>query len=245
MNNIKRLLTLALSGALIAALCAIIFVNKSVEVSEPSISEPEQVLLNFQERRGRAASLKIITPTGGHGTGTLFKYDGNLVIFTAAHVTTEGPVYLAQDQWGEQKFAVLVYADRDADFAVLVVDEFEKTKPVRFKLPDYDVRNKIDLEVVFSGYPSSHDLLTMRGSIAGFEGPSMIVNSSAWGGSSGSSVFDKSGRFVGILYGVSVAHSFSGPRILENFIWVMPNDQIKWGELSEALDAVRAVRERE
>ena len=67
----------------------------------------------------------------------------------------------------------------------------------------------------------------------------MIVNSSAWGGSSGSSVFDKHGRFVGVLYGVSVARSFSGPRILENFIWVMPNDQIKWDELSEALEAVQ------
>lgn len=237
MKNIKKIL-LALTGAAVISFAALFFATNTITNNSASISEPEQVVLNFHERRTRAASLKIITPTGGHGTGTLFRYRGSLVIFTAAHVTTEGPVYLAQDQWGEQKFAVLAYADRDADFAVLIVDEFEKTKPVKFRMPDYDVRNKIDLDVIFSGFPSTHDLLTMRGSVAGFEGPSMIVNSSAWGGSSGSSVFDRNGRFVGILYGVSVARSFSGPRILENFIWVMPNDQIKWDELREALRAI-------
>lgn len=237
MRNIKIIL---LSAVLILTVCLVALgISNSIPSEGPSISsEPEQVVLNFHERRTRSASLKIITPTGGHGTGTLFNYSGMMVIFTAAHVTTEGPIYLAQDRWGEQKFAVLAYVDPEADFAVLVVEPFEKTSPVKFKLPRYDLRDKIDLGVIFSGYPSQHDLMTMRGSIAGFEGPSMIVNSSAWSGSSGSSVFDSEGRFVGILYGVSVANSFAGPRALENFIWVMPNHEIKWEELSIALSQI-------
>jgi hypothetical protein len=237
MRNIKIIL---LSAALMLIACLVALeIGDSIPSGNSSISsEPEQVVLNFHERRTRSASLKIITPTGGHGTGTLFDYNGMMVIFTAAHVTTEGPIYLAQDRWGEQRFAVLVYVDPKVDFAVLAVDPFEKTAPVKFRLPRYNLRDKIDLEVIFSGYPSQHDLMTMRGSVAGFEGPSMIVNSSAWSGSSGSSVFDSEGKFIGILYGVSLASSFTGPRALENFIWVMPNHEIKWQELSIALSEI-------
>jgi hypothetical protein len=219
--------------------------SNSETVTSPNIvlSPINEVKLNYAERGTRAASLKIITPSGGHGSGTLMKYNKELVIFTAAHVTTEGPVYLVQDQWGEQKFAILAYVDVEADFAVLVVEPFQKTKPVKFTLPRYDIRKELDLEVIFSGHPAHHSLITMRGRVAGFEGPSMIINSSAWGGSSGSGVFDTNGSFVGILYAVSVGGGFGGPTIMENFIWVMPNDKLNWEELTGRLDAIRMAAE--
>ena len=234
----KALSIVTVSAALIVS--GTFFANQYMdgEGGGATIGSAEEVELSYYEKKTRSASLRVVTPTGGHGSGTLVKYKGSNLILTAAHVTQQGSIYLAIDQWGEQNFATLIYKDETADFAVLIVNDFEKTKPLKFKIPSYDIRDAIDLEVIFSGFPARHDLLTMRGTVAGYQGSSVIIHSSAWGGSSGSGVFDSSGSFVGILYAVSIGNGLQGPAIMENFIWIMPFDKINWEELDSVVESL-------
>lgn len=198
--------------------------------------EVEAASLSIMENRTRRASVKVYTPTGGHGSGAYFLYQDRHIVLTAAHVVDEGGIYLVVDQNGSQRVGTVIYRDAARDFAALIIPEFEKTKPLRLRTPSYDIRRRIGEDLIFSGFPSHHSLTTIRGRVAGFEGPILIMHASAWMGSSGSSVFDQAGNFVGILYGVSVGRFRGEPTIIEDFIWVLPYDQINWSELDIALE---------
>lgn len=242
MNNLAKY-----SLAAIAILMVAITINFGRTLEEPEEEvlsevvtaneyEVEAASLSILENRTRKASVKIYTPTGGHGSGAYFFYKDRHIVLTAAHVVDEGGIYLVVDQNGSQRIGAVVYRDAARDFAALIIPEFEKTRPLRLRLPSYDIRRRIGEDLIFSGFPSHHSLTTIRGRVAGFEGPILIMHASAWMGSSGSSVFDESGNFVGILYGVSVGRFNGQPTIIEDFIWVLPYDQINWGELHNALE---------
>ena len=200
--------------------------------------EVELTTLSRVEARTRNAAVKIYTPTGGHGSGTYFRYNRRHIVITAAHVVDEGAIYLVVDQWNNQRVGTLIYADREKDFAVLLIPAFEKTTPMRLNLPNYNPGDRIDTEVIFSGFPSSHSLTTMRGRVSGTEGPIIIIHAAAWMGSSGSAVFDRNGNFLGVLFGVSVGRFYGDPVIMEDFIWVMPYSEINWDDLRNTLDSI-------
>jgi len=225
--------------ALVVIICLFIFtVNSPSNKTKDSNISPahvEVVKLNSFEQKSRAASVKIETPSGGHGTGTLFSYRGKTLIFTAKHVVMEGDIYFAIANSGEIKVAKLLHTDSSADFAVLLVDDFETIKPVKFKKYNYKPKNLVDLRIIFSGYPSVHSLLTSRGRVAGFEVDSLIIHSVAWGGSSGSSIFSSNGDFIGILFGVSVDTPFGFPALIDNIIWVAPYYSIDWASLDDKI----------
>ena len=78
-------------------------------------------------------------------------------------------------------------------------------------------------EITYSGYPSWHSLMTYRGRVAGYEthpeaGTQIMLNTYGWFGCSGSLIYDKEGRAVGILWGVDLQRGL--PQ--ENMIWVSP-----------------------
>ena len=199
-------------------------------------SKVEVVKLNRFEQASREASVKVTGPSGGHGTGTLVDYYGTTVVFTAKHVTTEGPTYIVTANNGEYRKAQLFYTDSSVDFSVLLVDDFETIKPVKFKKHNYNSRNFLDLNIIFSGYPSTHSLLTSRGRVAGYEYNSIIVHAVAWAGSSGSSIFSSDGNFIGILFGVSTDTPFGFPTIIDNIIWVVPYYNINWAGLNSKIE---------
>tara|TARA_B100001094_G_scaffold292612_1_gene311928 strand:- start:4674 stop:5396 length:723 start_codon:yes stop_codon:yes gene_type:complete len=203
--------------------------------SDINISHVEAAKLNSFEAKSREASVKVVTPSGGHGTGTLFEYKGKVFIFTAKHVTEGFSRFLIIPNSGETKEASLVYSDLAADFAVLSADGLDSIKPVKFKAKDHNPKTLIDLDVIFSGYPSAHSLLTSRGRVAGFEVDSIIIHSIAWGGSSGSSVFSSKGDFLGILFGTSVDAPFGIPTVIDNIIWVSPYYVIDWNALDRKI----------
>jgi len=200
--------------------------------------EVELAALSRIEAKTRDASVKIYSPSGGHGSGTYFLYKNRHVVFTAAHVVDEGGVYVVVDKWNNQRVGTVVYADFDKDFAVLLIPEFEKTSPMRLRMPRYNVRDKADAELIFSGFPGEHSLITIRGRTAGSEGTSVIMHAAAWLGASGSCVFDTTGNFVGIMYGVSVGGFLGSPVLIEDFVWVLPYDQIDWDAVISALEAI-------
>ena len=99
---------------------------------------------------------------------------------------------------------------------------------------DYD----IGTDIVYSGHPSWHKLMSFKGRIVGYEqiegsGTQLIVNTYGWFGCSGSGVYNTSGELVGILYGVDVQYAY-GTQIQENLIWVAP---IRNLDIKSSLDA--------
>ncbi len=205
------------------------------ERSQVRALELDLASMSSVEKRTRNASVKVFSPTGSYGSGAYFLFEGYHVIFTAAHVVNDGDIYMIFDQWGNQRIGQVVYRDDPKDFAVLVVPEFHSVKPIRFKIPKYDISNSIGSEFVFSGYPARHNLTTIRGRLAGFQGPYMLMHSAAWMGASGSCIFDESGNFVGALVAISLARFNGEPVLIEDFVWALPFSQISWDDVEQAI----------
>ena len=183
--------------------------------------------LSSIERSVRNAAVKVVAPGGGHGSGSLVKYKDLTLVFTARHVAQHalGTNYLISKN-NENVMAKLMYQSATADIAILILTESFKdhsVKPMSWApSKTYDVGKTI----VYSGFPSSHQLMSFDGRIAGYEVDSLgnahlIVNTYGWFGCSGSVMYDEKGKIIGILYGVDIEY-YPGIQINENMIWVAP-----------------------
>jgi len=192
--------------------------------------------LSSIERSVRNAAVKVVTPRGGHGSGSLIRYKDLTMVFTARHVTDRalGTRYLITKS-NEQLTAVLIYGSTTADIAVLLLEgEFRDNniKPMSWEVTK---TYEIGKNIVYAGYPSHHQLMSFNGRIVGYGKDSMdthlIVNTYGWFGCSGSVMYDEKGKIIGILYGVDVEY-YPGIQINENMIWVAP---IKHINIEEAI----------
>jgi len=57
----------------------------------------------------------------------------------------------------------------------------------------------------------------------------------AWGGSSGSGVFDVDGRFVGVVSSIMVGRGYFGPQLVGSIVYVAPANLIDIQYLRENL----------
>tara|TARA_Y100000592_G_scaffold100772_1_gene182690 strand:- start:1885 stop:2646 length:762 start_codon:yes stop_codon:yes gene_type:complete len=192
--------------------------------------------LTSVEKRVREAAVKVVT-SGGHGSGTVVEYKDLTLVITARHVADGviGSTYLIAQE-GEQRSSVLIYQSKEHDIAVLVVQTpFRYIKPMAWNPTK---KYNIGTDIVYSGHPSWHKLMSFRGRIVGYEqdpeaGTQLIVNTYGWFGCSGSGIYNTSGELIGILYGVDVQYAY-GAQIQENMIWVAP---IKNINIDTAIDA--------
>tara|TARA_B100000989_G_scaffold297499_1_gene283431 strand:+ start:1970 stop:2722 length:753 start_codon:yes stop_codon:yes gene_type:complete len=192
--------------------------------------------LSLTERRVRNAAVKVVT-SGGHGSGTVVQYKDLTLVFTAKHVADGrlGQEYLINKDI-EQRSATLIYQSKEHDIAILIVPGgFTRIKPM-----DWDPTSKYEIgtDIVYSGHPSWHKLMSFNGRIVGYEqipgsGTQIMVNTYGWFGCSGSGVYSKRGELIGILYGIDVQYVY-GTQLQENMIWVAP---IKNVNMDDALDA--------
>ena len=196
----------------------------------PAPVEQVNSSMNMAQKRVREAAVKINTG-GGHGSGSYIVYKDAHLVFTAQHVA-DGPIgsnyHVYKDK--EMKVATLVWSDEAADMAVLHLSErFVTIDPMK-----WDPQNKtaeVGTEITYSGYPSSHQLMTFGGTVAGYApksgvGNQIILNTYGWFGCSGSVIYTLSGDIVGILYGVDVEY-YPGLQVQENMIWVAPIQRLK------------------
>ena len=198
----------------------------------------QQVSLNENEKLTREASVKVYKESGGHGSGTYFLFEGYHVVFTAAHVATGSRIFTIIDRYGNKRLGTLAYRDNSVDFAIILIPRFKKVKPIRLNLPDFNPVKEIGKELIFSGYPGRQSLRTTRALIAGVEGRRFVMQSTAWSGSSGSCVFDSEGRFVGVVFALSVSQFKGAPVLLESMVWVEPYTSINWIDAKRFLNAL-------
>ena len=191
--------------------------------------------MSITERKVRDAAVRVFTHGGGHGSGSYIKHKDYLFVLTAQHVA-DGPLYSDyRVKKGEEiKSAVLVWSDKKADIAVLMLkSEFETITPMDYKttsgIPE------VGTEVGYSGYPSRHQLMSIRGRVAGYEekdgaGTQIVLHTYGWFGCSGSVIYNKKGEIIGVLWGVDVEY-YPGIAVVEEMVWVIPIQKLNMDEV--------------
>jgi hypothetical protein len=187
------------------------------------ITNPQQseVHLNRHHERSREATVKVVSQLG-HGTGTYVKVGRSYGIITAAHVVDSGEHYIIQSGM-HQSIATLIWTDADADIAFLITDKIDKLKPLKMvTYPGVDVGEQI----IYSGFPSSHEMLTFACEIANTNYNGMLaIQGWAWFGSSGSGFINRRGHVFAVLSAVSVENFYGHPQVLETLVYGAPIHQ--------------------
>ena len=206
----------------------------------------DTISLTLTEKRTRQAAVKVRSLLyGGHGSGTYMVAYGRRVVATAAHVVRNESTMLIEGRDGEVVIGKVVFVDHKVDLAFLVVPEIETRTAIRYRPESMYDERLVGKSLTYTGFPSHHDLLTIHGYIAALERNKIVSNMFGWFGSSGSGVFDQSGRYLGCVSGLDVGRFGQGVRIpLEDIVWVAPISQIDQ-ELLKARITTSDVPEKE
>ena len=78
-------------------------------------------------------------------------------------------------------------------------------------------------QLLYSGFPSSHQMLTFSCSVANANYNGMLATQCwAWFGSSGSGFINRKGRVFAVLSAVSVENFYGHPQVLETLVYGVP-----------------------
>jgi S1-C subfamily serine protease len=225
-NKMKQLCLLAMF------LCG--FSPSTIDYSPIAPTETVSISMSSAEKRVRDAAVRVLIPfNGGHGSGSYIIYKDMHLVLTAQHVTNGslGTTYLVSHK-EESHLGILIYADPVNDIALLYIsNEFKLTKPMRYN--PFEKVAPAGEEIIYSGFPSHHQLMSFTGRVAGHEsvpgpntGKHIILYTYGWFGCSGSVIYNQKGKIVGVLYGVDVEY-YLGIQVQENMIWVVPINKLK------------------
>lgn len=145
----------------------------------------------------------------GHGSGNYFSIGQHKFIISAAHIIEDGLDNVVQEGDFRVKLQV-VKKFEELDIVILMPGrELKTTKAV-----DYRTTKKLDITgdaVVYAGYPAELDKSVFNGSIASSGLTSLMMQSFALPGASGSVVFDNKGMVVGVLSAIKIGYSNVSP----------------------------------
>ena len=201
-------------------------------------------------KTSRTAAVRVTIDYGYatiQGTGTYFKWKGHTMVVTAAHLFALGGGSVMYDEAlitapGERVLGKLVYIDKMVDIAVFAVPSLDTRRPARFnRATDFPIGE----EVVYSGFPGANSLLTFEGVLTG-DGydTDIAMQSFAWGGSSGSGVFNSRGEYVGILVSIMVGPGFQGSQLVGSVVYIAPATLIDSALLRYRLDKLKGAKNR-
>ena len=152
----------------------------------------------------------------GTGSGNYFRLGKHRFIITAAHVVEGEEEILIIEKSYSMTEATVVYLDPNSDIAILVPKEKLKyTKAIRFRR---DINNQMGEKVYHCGHPAREGWHISEGLLTGTHNDVVMVNTFAWPGSSGSVLFDETGRVIGVLSAIRVGAPFGFPDMIEHIV---------------------------
>ena len=133
----------------------------------------------------------------GHGSGNYFKIGGHKFIVTAAHNIIKDTVLEVADGYRSYRtFPVIV--DFHRDIAILIVEvDLKTSKAVEYRTNSKDL--DLGQTVTYTGYPADLGKSLFTGTVSNDQRYTMMMQSFALPGSSGSVVFDTKGRAVAVI----------------------------------------------
>jgi S1-C subfamily serine protease len=154
----------------------------------------------------------------GSGSGNYFRLGKSRFILTAAHVVSNQSEIILIEKSGKPTAAKVVYLDPLNDLAILIPQQkLRHTKAIPFRR---DINNQMGEKVYHCGHPAFTGWHLSEGILSGLRPDTLLVNTFAWPGSSGSVLFDESGRVVGILSAVRIDAPFMIPDLVEHIVLV-------------------------
>ena len=152
----------------------------------------------------------------GHGSGNYFRLGRHRFIITAAHVVNGATEIEIFEKGYVVTRAKVAYVDMNTDIAILIPEKKLKyTKAIPFRR---DINNQMGEKVYHCGHPTGQGWHMSEGLLTGTRNDLLMVNTFAWPGSSGSVLFDESGRVVGVLSAVLVDGPFGLPAMVEHIV---------------------------
>jgi len=213
------------------------FFSPATAEANPDIQliRTDEVSFTHPVRESRNAAVKIISPDGGHGSGIYVIYKKQLGVLTAAHVVDSGSLYRISSDDAEV-FGAVVWRSENSDIAFLAVEPGLTRKPLKLAT----AKNiEAGLKVTYSGYPSSYELLSVNGSISGFDPRGYILMQGfGWFGASGSGVVDRSNKIVGVVTALPVENFYGHPQVLETLILVTPLTDNHLQQIEQVIDVL-------
>ncbi len=152
----------------------------------------------------------------GSGSGNYFRLGKHRFIITAAHVVETSNEILIIEKGFNITEATVVYSDPHSDIAILMPKEKLKyTKPIRFRR---DINNQMGEKIYHCGHPAQEGWHISEGILTGTHNDVLMLNTFAWPGSSGSVVFDETGRVIGVVSALRVGAPFGLPAMIEHIV---------------------------
>lgn len=176
----------------------------------------------FLEGRGLAGFVNDLIPeqiafltvelsarSGESGTGVVVDAQGNgkgVIVLTAAHVLEDAEGISIHFSGGEIREGKLFYVNKEMDYVLLEAGEI--SLPVRITYPDR--RRGIGSDLFVVGYSGLLRYAVSHGIVSSYAGDGFHTDAQASFGSSGSGVWDESGRLIGMVTRVYVEEVESG-----------------------------------
>ena len=219
------------------ALVVLMFVCSACAPSVELGGDASPFYVRGSEQSSRESTIRISAYVGEKrykGTGFYFLYKGVPVILTAAHVVENAEtVFVTRGE--DMVIAKISYLDSRSDLAILSVPNLSDWNPTRYVLSGK--KSDIGEECYYSGYPNDKAMMTLAGKVAGYtESGNLILDSYAWSGASGSAVFNKRGKIIGVVSAIDVGTDYLGhPTIIQNVVMVVPVAKLNYNVLDNAL----------
>tara|TARA_Y100000593_G_C4304920_1_gene335262 strand:+ start:31 stop:723 length:693 start_codon:yes stop_codon:yes gene_type:complete len=171
------------------------------------------------------------------GSGNYLKKGRDTFVLTAAHVVAHCDEIHIVNRYGSSVLGEVTYqSDSHRDIAIVKPkNKLTEVEPVLYIV---DKNKTVGERVYFMGHPDELDFFLFEGmvSVDGMDG--VFLHSTAWGGVSGSVVFNKQGKIVGVAKAVKVTvNPITGlPRLLEDLVLVSKVDFLSKETLRESID---------
>jgi hypothetical protein len=210
-----------------------------IEIDNIATSDVEPGLAAINKSRLSAVLVRSteLSFWGGTSTmtGTYFVANNKHYVITVHH-GIHGPCWLVTISHDDQEYKCkeFITKSEEEDYVIMeVVEPLHNRTPISIPAdipygaqwkPSYSLLNKI----IYTGYPNAVGPLTLRGDVIGYGDEYLYVFSHAYGGSSGSGVFTKEGKYIGYVVALDVGTTDFGVDVLENVVIVAPAFNVDW-----------------